>query len=497
MSEETKNEPGAADDQTQEKSTANGIVETIEKMGESIESISERVSTLDEKVEKASTTVYPNGQPNGGIHGVRTGDDPLSSRPFSLMRLARALRADEFRDRAKHEIDLCKRLGEQSRHLGWNGGGMLIPFSPDHMPVDDMKTEDGRTLPGYEKEIVKECRDIMPINGIDVEELQYIAKRHQIADIAKDLSANTATVGGTLVGMAAQGQLIDLLRPLELFSRVGAQEMTLPPQGSIRFPRDSSDPTIDCYAEGETITESTPTTGELVLEAKKYAGLVDIPVELFQFATSVNVEAWLRNKFVRQISEQTDRDMIDGAGGKCIQGIINYSNVETVIASTTGTNGDTLGPDDPSRLVAQILENNARADMGMFYAIRPLLWQRVTHRRADAVSASDGAGPYLFVTAFNSSEPIPARLEGLPTVQTTQVPSDRVKGTGTDLTILLAGVGASWVIGRSGVAAIEMTNSDASKFQQGINTMRGMVFMDAGPEHEDEFGFIDTLLPST
>lgn len=491
----TADAPGATDVQ---KSASDKLVEYVENIGESVEKLNTRLDEVQEDVKKAQQTQYPYGAPNGHVHGVRTGESPLTSRPFSLMRLARGLRDNNMRDVAKVELDLAKRLGEQSVQLGWSGSGMLIPFAPDHMPTDDVKLEDGRVLPGYTAEIVKECRDIMPHGEVDTEELAYIAKRSGFTMIAKDLSANTATVGGTLVGMPSQGQLIDLLRPMELFTRVGAQEMTLPPSGSIRFPRDTGDPTISAYAEGETITESTPTTSELVLEAKKYSGLVDIPVELFQFATSVSVEAWLRNKFVRQIAEKTDRDQINGPGGKFIQGIVNYANIEVVIASTTGGAGDTLEADDPSRLIAAILENNARADLGMFFAIRPNLWQRVTHRRADAVSANDSAGPYLFITAFNGSDPIPDRLEGLPTLKTTQIPTNRVKGgSGETLTLLLAGVGRSWVIGRSGVASIDMTNSDASKFQQGLNTMRGMVFMDAGPEHEDEFGMIDDLLPTT
>ena len=182
--------------------------------------------------------------------------------------------------------------------------------------------------------------------------------------IRKDLSANTATTGGTLVALPSQGELIELLRAQEVFSRVGAREITLPPQGSIRFPRHTSGITIGSFAEGATVTESTPGTGELLLQAKAYSGLVDVPEELMKFATSVSVEAWLREQFVRDLSLQTDSDMISGAGGTGIQGVINYSGLRTVTASTTGGNGDTLDPEDPVRLPADIADQNAPVDQG-------------------------------------------------------------------------------------------------------------------------------------
>lgn len=487
------------------KSGAEVLLETVEKMGDTLEATNNRLDKMQEELEKAQKPQHPYGTPGNpaAAPGGIVGESPNSSRRFSLMRLATALRDNSRREYAKVEFDLSSRLEKASRLMGFTPqGGQVIPFAPDHMPTDEIKVEtekgNGMTLPGYEAELVKECREVMSVQSMpDPDELAYIAKRAGCVDLQKDLSAQIATLGGSLVGMPSQGALIDLLRPMELFSRVGAQEITLPPQGSIRFPRDAGDPTIAAYSEGQTITESNVATGELLLQAKKYAGLVDVPVELFQFATSVNVEAWLRNKFVRRIAIQTDADMINGSGGTSIQGIVNYSNIRTVIATTTGANGDTLHPDDPSRLFADIATQNARVDQGFFFALRPNMWQTITHRRADAVSASDGAGAYLFNAHFNNLDAFPMRLEGHPTHVSTQIPANRVKGSGTDLTMLLGGVGSSWIIARAGVAEIDMTNSDASKFAQGLNTLRGLVFMDAGPEHEQEFGMIDDILETT
>lgn len=487
-------------EEQQEKTGAELVVETVEKVNATLDTLAERQKATEEKLEEVKKVHFPYGQPNQAP-GVRVGEDPLSSRPLSLARLCLAYRQpSDYAEVAKHELEVSRELRKHFELQGWSpaGLGFCFPFSTDHMPRDDSKTEDGQTLQPFPAELIEKCRQgLVGSYNPDLDQARWVAKRAGYEQLYKDLSSQVSTTGGTLVGLPAQGELIDLLRPLELFSRVGAQEMALPPQGSVRFPRDTGDPTIDAFAEAGTITESTPSTGELTLTAKKYAGLVDIPVELMKFATSVSVEAWLRGKFVRRVAIKTDRDMIDGAGGTKIKGVITYSGLRVVIASTTGANGDTLEAEDPSRLMADIEDQDARTDESFFFALRPNLWQRVSHRRADSVTAGDKAGPFLFNTAFDAAAAIPRRLEGEAVVKTTQIPRDRAKGSATDLTLLLAGVGRSWMIARSGVVEIDMTDSDGTKFGQGLNTMRGMVFMDAGPEHEEEFGIVDDLLETT
>lgn len=486
-------------DDVAKKSPAELLVDQLEGVQKSMTAVAEKVDALGSKQDAIEKQFEDLKKPIAKRFGTRTGEDPLTSRPYSLMRLCMATRQPErYRNYAKVELGLAERLLKIMAPMGYvSEGGMPCPFSTYHMPTTETVLDNGEAIPGFPVELVKECGDLMRGSyAPDRDEILYLEKSTGVV-LRKDLSAIVDTSGGTLVGLPAQGQLIDLLRPLEVFSRVGATEITLPPQGSIRFPRDTADPTIAGFGEGATITESTPTTGELVLSAKKYAGLVDIPVELFKFATSVSVEAWLRQKFVRRIAIQTDADMIAGGGGTKIQGVVSYSGFRTVVATTTAANGDTLEANDPALLYADIAEQNARVTNGFFYAFRPNLWVRLTHRRADAVSAGDKAGRYMFEWDRVGGDPIPDRLEGFPVVVSTNVPADRVKGTGTTLTLVLAGVGPSWIIGRAGVVEIDMTNSDGSKFGQGLNTMRGLVFMDAGPEQEAEFGMIDDLLATT
>jgi len=503
MSEEQVTAPAEG----QPEDEAVQLVKTVENIATAVDGITKKQEDFEKKLEEATKVDYGG---RGAPFAVRKGEDPMSSRGWSLMRMAVGLRKRMrqeigWRDFAKVEFDLSDRLRKAyEAGMGHSTGHDLMPLGADLMPTEAREVidaESGRTMtmPGLPAELVKECREIVPagVTAFDPAELSYLDKAglHQIR---KDLSANTATTGGTLVGFASQGELIEFLRGMEVFSRAGAQEIDLPPQGSIRFPRQTSGITIAAYAEAATISESTPGTSHLLLQAKKYSGLVDIPEELMRFATSVAVEAWLRGEFARDLAVKTDQDMINGAGGTAIQGVINFSGVRTVTASTTAANGDTLEAQDPQRLYADIADQNAPVDAGFFYAMRNVLWAGMRTRRADAVSAADAAGPFVFQTTMQMAGGggITQQLDGHPVLTSTHVPNNRSKGASSNLTLLLGGVGREWLIARAGVVEISMTNSDASKFQQGLSTMRGTMFIDAGPRHENSFGYIDDVTNS-
>lgn len=480
---------------------ASTLVETIDKIGGRLDTIDKRQEDLAKEFEEAKKTQYPAGAPY-----IRKGESVMTSRPYSMMRLAiscrkRLLQERDWNSHAKVELGLSDKLKKEYEAHGYVGSGELVPLGADLMPTRPTKVVDDsgqeQELPGLPVELVKECRDVMrsSLADFDTRELDYLEKKGH-TNIRKDMSANVATTGGTFVAFAAQGELIDMLRGVEVMSRAGAQEIDLPPQGSIRFPRVTSGITVSAYAENTTLTESTPGTGHLLLQAKAYSGYVDIPDELMKFSTSVAVESWLRGEFVKDIGLKIDADMIAGTGGIGIQGATMYSGARTVIASTVAAQGDTLEAWDPGRLLADIADQNAPVDSGFFYAMRNTLWDALTNRRADAIAAADSLGPFMFASANQAVGTGAVRkvLNGHQVITSTQVPVNRTKGAATTLTMVFGGVGSQWIIARSGVVDFAMTDSDGSKFLNRLSTMRGTMYCDAGPRTEASFGMIDDLL---
>jgi HK97 family phage major capsid protein len=489
---------------------ANDRASTLERFNkaiDSMEAVPAQIQAINDRLEKAEKVQYPFGGVPNGAPGIRVGEDPLTSRAFSMARVAVALakRADQHQDwadYAKPEIDLSTRLDKAYSDAGIsrpvNSRGFCIPLSSDLIPTTDREVIDqtGKTskLPGIPVQLVKECRDMTSYtgqNGDHADELNWIARRVGSERLEKTLSASISTAGGALVAFPGQGELIELLRPREIFTRAGAQEIDLPPQGAIRFPRVTQATTIAAYAEGQTVSSSTPQTAFLLLQAKAYSGLVDIPEELIKFATSVAVEAWLRMEFTLDMAKKTDRDQVNGGGGDAITGVINYANVNLVAADTLATNGDTFSPEDPARVFAAVADQNAPVDRGFFYAMTNTLWGGLITRK-------DTYGRFMFNVSANTvgGGKVDMGLNGWPVFGSTNIPITRSKGSATNLTIVIAGVGPEWIIGRAGIIDLVVTNSDSTKFQQRISTMRGTQYIDAGPRHEMSFAYTDTLLNS-
>lgn len=492
------------------------IVGELRKLGEKIDATGTAIAKASQTPANSAVSVMNgtagSGNSNGGIPNIRSGENVMSSQPFMLSRLALSLHKrnkghSDWTEFGKRERDLCQRLcSAYGRGAFGHSGDFLVPLSTDHMTLPEgVEVEKGVELRVPDAALVAECKSMFSNAPLDWDRYQFEARRFpmlnqgttgflQHAAIRKDLSANATITGGALVAFPAQGELIEVLRAMEFFPQVGASEITLPPQGSIRFPRQTGTFTIAAYAEAATASESDPATlfGELLLQAKKYVGLVDIPEELLMFA-SVSVEAWLRGELARDLRLKTDADSINGAGGTGIQGVINYSGVVTRTASTTAAQGDTLDPQDPVYLYGDIADQNAPVEQGFFYGMRNALWARWLMNRVDQGSGA-GTGAFAFSVG---AELVGGRaqkgINGELAMTSTQIPNNREKGTQTDLTLLLAGVGPEWLIARGGVLEFAMTNSDASKFQQGLSTLRAVEFCDAGPKHENSFGFIDDI----
>jgi len=99
------------------------------------------------------------------------------------------------------------------------------------------------------------------------------------------MSWNIDTSGGTLIPAPAQGELIELLRNKAALMAAGARVIPMPAQGSTSLPKQTGASTAYWVGENTTITASDLTTGNLLLRAKKLAGLMAIPNELFRYSS--------------------------------------------------------------------------------------------------------------------------------------------------------------------------------------------------------------------
>lgn len=304
------------------------------------------------------------------------------------------------------------------------------------------------------------------------------------------------TEAGIFTELGPKGEMIELVRNREIISRVGATNITLPPNGYLPFPKQTGAATGYWVGEAEAITASSQTTGRLELRARKAAALTTLPNELLRFGTP-SVEAFVRSDLAAVLSLLLDTAALEGAGTATTPlGLINHSGIIShSTTQKTGANGDTFEPETPSGMIADIEEQNhdPNRDGGAFI-MRPKMWQNIQHRRADTITSGDQNGQWLFaINRENIANGAASMLEGYPVYRSTQVSNTRSKGSASDLTYVAFGVWRHMLIGRIGILEFAMATQGDTTFNQDQTKLRAIQHVDVGLRYEDAFAWVDTV----
>jgi HK97 family phage major capsid protein len=337
-------------------------------------------------------------------------------------------------DQAKEELHVHQQLRELYQGYGFvphcGHQSFLVPLATAHLPAFEP----------HGQKLQQEIRAKMTADAarFDPDEAAWIANK--IGLRTKSLGTIQDTVGGSLVRFPVLGELIELQRNLEVFAAAGAQEIALPPNGRIQFPKLTGGSTAYWVGEASSITESQPATGNLDLQAKKLGVLVKVNNELLRFA-SPSAEGLIRMDMARVAALKADLAMLEGTGGTQVKGLLTYGDITTHTASTPGTNGDTFQPQDVALMESKLPD---AVSAPTAWVMRKQMHAALMNRRADAVSAADAAGPFLFHPSRQASDAPPTELYGTKVVRSAQVSNARTKGGSSDLTYILLGYFPDW-----------------------------------------------------
>src|SRR5438067_13495766 len=166
-------------------------------------------------------------------------------------------------EQAKEEIHTHQQLHDLYAGYGFmphhGQQSFLVPLASEHLPV--FEPQGLRLRDEVRQKMTAQAKKFDP------DEADWITRRAGLR--SKALGTLTDTAGGTFVPLPMLGELIDLQRSLEVFSTAGAQEVAMPPNGRVQFPKLTGASTAYWVGEGNPITESQPSTGNLDLQAKK------------------------------------------------------------------------------------------------------------------------------------------------------------------------------------------------------------------------------------
>jgi HK97 family phage major capsid protein len=433
-------------------------------------------------------------QPAGGtpanpasVPSIRRGENVMSSRGYSFTKAAGFVRHQIDGASCRVETDMHNRLQkalvECGQYVKGDSNSFLVPFSTQHLCLEDQN-------------LVREVHEIVAAGAAGADPQEVAALKQRYWGREKALSWIDHTSGGALVSPPVMGELIELFRNNEALLRAGARELPMPPQGRLVWPRQTDATTAYWVGENNTITSSEFATGDLVMIAKKLGLLVKLPNELFRFS-SVSMEQFVREDMMKSAAIKFDKTALEGVGSTYSpKGIINYANITGHTASTTGSDGDTFEAEDVALMIGKTEEQNAEFTG---WIMRPLMYSALRNRRADAVSAADGAGAFLFDRDRSIEDPMnrgrgAANLEGYPVVKSTNVANDRIKGNGDDLTYILGGNFRDVLLCMSGVLEFLVSDKGDTMVTNDQTWVRGTLFCDVGVRHEASLVLCDQLV---
>ena len=474
-----------------------GKVKTLtnlaEAQGKQIETMTKNFSTVMDRLAKTPA----NGLSERNIFGlpnIRHGEDPMSSRGFSFMKLLGLLTRAVTPDQAKVEMDVHNRLAgcfqksaDQYNFSGRPGEtGFLAPLSSSYFDQEVVPRDFRREM----KSLVQAGSD-----EADPDEMAWIRQQRfkSLGYSTKDLSWLNEALGGALVKPPEQGELIELLRNKEALVNAGARTIPLPPQGRLKLPRQTAASLTYWVGENAGITASDIGTGEVTMQAKKLTVLIKMPNELIRFASPA-AEALVRDDMTKSLALALDLAGIEGSGGdNKPRGLINMPLINSVTAKSTTADGDKISPEDFYRMIAAVEESNAEFEG---WVMRPKTLYKVYQLRSDAVAQGDGQGLFLFSMIREAGEGIKPNIAGHPVTKSTQISQVRAKGTSSNLTMILGGMWSDLLIGMFGAIEFAATTLGDTPFQNDQTWVRGILSADIAARHESAFVWMDNLSTS-
>ena len=212
--------------------------------------------------------------------------------------------------------------------------------------------------------------------------------------------------------------LIDILRPLLLASKLGMRTVT-GLIGDYAVPKKLSGMTSTWVGDSGAGTESSATFGKLVAKPKILASKTEI-YELARLQMSPDAQNLAVQDMLASRMQELDRVIFAGTGGATSQptGVLNLSGVPTI---ELGANGDVITRDAIIDLYSALGNGNANVDNARL----------ITNWKAKSAMAKTkvDAGSGMFLDGeFRDS-----------LLVTNNIPSNLTKGTGTGLSAMILG----------------------------------------------------------
>lgn len=387
--------------------------------------------------------------------------NPGSSLDPQFMRTVRDL-ARSTKAMAATQADLQNRLRYAERALKRRSAA---PAPRVSLPG----VEDGGTFKGKKQKFMftRAIRYILTGreegSEFEAEVIRQTEKRASLQTRA--LEAGSDTLGGFLVPNQIISEMVELIRAQAVVIQAGATVMGGLVGSPIQIPKQTSASTAYWVGENVAPDESSQAFGQLTMSPHTCAAYTKISKRLIMLSNP-SAEAVVREDLSLQLALKMDLAMLRGgaAAGEPV-GIANSSGIGTY---AFGTNGGPLTYQDLVKIVAVARNANALRNSKSLGWILPsalisVLMQLVDGNNRPLLSPwTEGAADWA-PGEPGYGGPV-GRLLGYPVYDTTQIPTNLTKGTGTSLTEIYFGDIGTLLVGQWGGITIEASGETSTAF---------------------------------
>lgn len=359
---------------------------------------------------------------------------------------------DELRDEVKGLDAQIKRAEEIQALKGSTAQPVTLPTEtetaaapPKTFPQAKRQEEKGLGFARYAKAMAA-------TKGMLREAAHFAENTLKDPELAKALGASTMTAGGALVPDQYSSEVIELLRPASVISRMGPRIVPMP-GGTLTMPKLAGGSQASYVGENQNAGKTEPNFGQLRLTARKMAAVVPISNDLIRFS-SPSADTLVRDDLVAAMAERGDLAMIRDAGaGNAPKGLRYWAPAGNVIPANATVNLANVTADIGKAVLAL---KNANVKM-----MKPG-WLMAPRSEEYLLSVRDNNGKFAF-----RDEMLTGKLRGYPYATTTQIPTN-LGGGGDESEVYIADF-VDVVIGE--VEGIILDASTEAAYHDGSNVV--------------------------
>ena len=313
-------------------------------------------------------------------------------------------------------------------------------------------------------------------------EAQVRAQYGEDSPVMRALEASNNETGGFLIPGDFASEVIELLRAQSVVEQSNPRRVPLD-RGTLTLPKQTSGTSGSWIGEGQNITKTGLTVGQITLTAKKYGALVPISNDLLRFATA-DVDAMVRDDLVRSIQLAEDLAFLRGDGTGAAPKGLRYRAGNSLSANATVNLANIT--EDLGEAMQLLMDDNVGMTR-LKWHFSPRTWRYLATVR-------DGNGNLVFFPEMRSGT-----LFTIPFSITTQIPSNLGSGANeseiylVDYDTVVVGRASRIEIDASADAAYHDGSAVQAAFSLDQTVVRAITQVDLAVRHSEAVCIIDTV----